>query len=520
MGSKGVWAPKTPSDGDWMGKDRRPMNGHSRRTRQRIGRLLGAMGVGLALLAAPTMAFALDAELEPTQETPSEFVADVAGSMVGEPAVLAEGEEAFSVQEGEGVTSELLGGEEGEPVALAAVAAPSGQDQVVVGVTARWDLVRDLLNRTNAERNARGHRSINLDYDLCQAAMYRAAETTVYWDHTRPNGKDCFSVMPEKVYGENLAWNHQNVDAVIKGWLASSGHFANMMDDRWNSIGLGCVQVGNSLFWVQLFGDDGATGANSVPSRSAVMQARMGVSYNLTGANNPTWKNSVGSVMNGYLTLPKGKSDTAKAYIKNNGKLVSRYNMQINVLGSTYGWSSSNSAVAAVNGDGRITGGGSGGTATITARSQGGYTKTFSVTNNSNNQVMLRLYNPNSGEHFYTSSGAERDALVKSGWKYEGEGWTAPLNGGTPVYRLYNPVAGDHHYTAAAAERDLLVKAGWKFEGVGWKSSTADNARPLYRLYNANAVTGSHHYTLSSTECNNLMRSGWAHEGTGWYAEP
>ena len=57
-----------------------------------------------------------------------------------------------------------------------------------------------------------------------------------------------------------------------------------------------------------------------------------------------------------------------------------------------------------------------------------------------------RMYNPNSGEHFYTSSDKERINLLSAGWRYEGSGWVAPLTG-DPVYRLYNPNAGDHHYT-------------------------------------------------------------------------
>lgn len=38
----------------------------------------------------------------------------------------------------------------------------------------------------------------------------------------------------------------------------------------------------------------------------------------------------------------------------------------------------------------------------------------------SETQDMHRLYNPNSGEHFYTAEEGERDSLVGSGWNYEG----------------------------------------------------------------------------------------------------
>ena len=131
-------------------------------------------------------------------------------------------------------------------------------------------------------------------------------------------------------------------------------------------------------------------------------------------------------------------------------------------------------------------------------------------------QPMHRLYNPNSGEHFYTASAGERDALVRVGWRYEGEGWTAPAKSATPVYRLYNPNAGDHHYTTSAGERDSLKRAGWNYEGIGWYGSDA-KAVPLYRQYNPNARTGTHNYTTSAGERDHLVRLGWRDEGVGWY---
>ena len=133
--------------------------------------------------------------------------------------------------------------------------------------------------------------------------------------------------------------------------------------------------------------------------------------------------------------------------------------------------------------------------------------------------TMWRLYNPNSGEHFYTGNAKERDMLVRIGWKSEGEGWTAPTSG-DPVYRLYNPNAGDHHYTLNPGERDMLVKVGWTYEGVGWHSATASDTdrKPLYRQYNPNAVAGAHNYTLSKAENDHLARIGWCAEGLAWYA--
>lgn len=131
-----------------------------------------------------------------------------------------------------------------------------------------------------------------------------------------------------------------------------------------------------------------------------------------------------------------------------------------------------------------------------------------------NASTLLRVYNPNSGEHHYTLSSGERDGLVKVGWKNEGNAWEVP-DQGTPVYRLYNPNAGDHHYTLDNSEKSYLENAGWKYEGVSWQSG---GSTPVYRLYNPNAKAGSHHYTLSSRERDGLVNAGWKSEGTGFYS--
>ncbi len=132
------------------------------------------------------------------------------------------------------------------------------------------------------------------------------------------------------------------------------------------------------------------------------------------------------------------------------------------------------------------------------------------------NVSMYRLYNPNSGEHFYTADVNEKNNLVSVGWKYEGIGWTAPATSDKPVYRLYNQNGGEHHYTLDASERDFLVSLGWKFEDIGWYSADT-NGIPLYRQYNPNAFANNHNYTADKSENDWLVGLGWKAEGIGWY---
>lgn len=125
---------------------------------------------------------------------------------------------------------------------------------------------------------------------------------------------------------------------------------------------------------------------------------------------------------------------------------------------------------------------------------------------------MHRLYNPWSGEHFYTGDTKEKNHLVGLGWKYEGVGWNAPMSG-SDVHRLYNPYTGEHHFTTNASEKNACVAAGWRYEGVGWKSG---GSVKVYREYNPFAPAFYHNYTRDAKEHAYLCSIGWIDEGTGW----
>ncbi len=120
---------------------------------------------------------------------------------------------------------------------------------------------------------------------------------------------------------------------------------------------------------------------------------------------------------------------------------------------------------------------------------------------------MFRLYNPNSGEHFYTADSSERSNVESFGWKYEGIGWYAPISSNTPVYRLYNANTGDHHYTTSNSERQMCIDAGWRDENIGWYSDD-EKSVSLYREYNPNVTVGTHNYTSNKSERYNLVLLG------------
>lgn len=126
---------------------------------------------------------------------------------------------------------------------------------------------------------------------------------------------------------------------------------------------------------------------------------------------------------------------------------------------------------------------------------------------------VLRLYNPHSGEHFWTESQTEKNSLTKSGWHYEGVAYvlTSSKNK-APIYRLYNKKTGCHMYTDSSYERGVMTKTGWSYEGVfGYSAGKI----PVYRLYHGKF----HMFTTSVAERNSLEKSGWYYDGIGFYSE-
>ena len=131
---------------------------------------------------------------------------------------------------------------------------------------------------------------------------------------------------------------------------------------------------------------------------------------------------------------------------------------------------------------------------------------------------MFRLYNPNSGEHFYTADTAERDVLVKAGWHDEGIGFYVPAKSAIPVYRLYNAVLEDDHmYTTSRDVVAEFVAKGWNDEGIVFYSATEDHL-PVFRMRNPNAETCAYHFTVHEFERDDLLEAGWIYEGIAWYS--
>lgn len=124
------------------------------------------------------------------------------------------------------------------------------------------DFRQEVLDLVNAERAKYGLQPLVMgDANLTAAAQKRAEEIATVNSHTRPDGTKCFTVLKEfgvkdAPTGENAAWGSVSPEEVVKAWMNSEGHRANILDPEARKMGVGYYYNSSSSWghqWIQLF---------------------------------------------------------------------------------------------------------------------------------------------------------------------------------------------------------------------------------------------------------------------------
>lgn len=160
---------------------------------------------------------------------------------------------------------------------------------IVVRGTENYDYIKDVLKLVNQSRTAKGLSTLTLDKELLETAMQRAAEISMYYSHTRPDGSSCFTASGRGTRkSENIAAGYSSPQAVMNAWLGSEGHYANIMDAEVTSIGVGCfVDSSGICHWVQFFDNDKAAEPVVLGSKDVTRTVSMGASLlSLQGGEN------------------------------------------------------------------------------------------------------------------------------------------------------------------------------------------------------------------------------------------
>ncbi|MBR5012006.1 MAG: hypothetical protein IKY12_05545, partial [Clostridia bacterium] len=122
----------------------------------------------------------------------------------------------------------------------------------------------EVLRLVNIERAREGLEALTLLPALQELCDIRAREITQKFSHTRPNGTDWLTVyngsdansLAEKA--ENIAEGATTPEQVVKGWMNSPGHRANIMNPSLRYLGVGHFKrfeggITWRDYWVQLF---------------------------------------------------------------------------------------------------------------------------------------------------------------------------------------------------------------------------------------------------------------------------
>lgn len=123
----------------------------------------------------------------------------------------------------------------------------------------------EIIRLTNIQRQNKGLPLLSLDPQLTQAAAHKATDMFAqnYWAHVSPAGTQPWSFITDSGYayryaGENLARDFADPQSVVNAWMASPSHRENLLNQRYQNIGVavvdGALSGQETTLVVQMFG--------------------------------------------------------------------------------------------------------------------------------------------------------------------------------------------------------------------------------------------------------------------------
>ena len=116
----------------------------------------------------------------------------------------------------------------------------------------------EVIRLVNEIRVQNGLNKLTTDWELSRVARYKSQDMkdNNYFSHTSPVYGSPFEMIKNfgisyKSAGENIAKGQKTPQAVVTGWMNSSGHRANILNKSYTKIGVGYVKNGN--YWTQMF---------------------------------------------------------------------------------------------------------------------------------------------------------------------------------------------------------------------------------------------------------------------------
>ena len=116
----------------------------------------------------------------------------------------------------------------------------------------------EVVRLVNQARSRNGLPPLTENRELSRVARYKSQDMKDrgYFSHTSPTYGTPFQMLRAfglsyRYAGENIAMGYASPQAVVEGWMNSSGHRANILSPNFTKIGVGYVAKGN--YWTQMF---------------------------------------------------------------------------------------------------------------------------------------------------------------------------------------------------------------------------------------------------------------------------
>ncbi|MFC0015909.1 MULTISPECIES: CAP domain-containing protein [Allobacillus] len=123
------------------------------------------------------------------------------------------------------------------------------------------DLLEEIVELTNREREVNGLPALQIDTELQDVAQEKSADMADlnYFSHESPTYGSPFDMLNEfgidyEVAAENIAAGFFDPEDVVNGWMNSEGHRENILNEEVTHIGVGFEEGGEmGTYWTQLF---------------------------------------------------------------------------------------------------------------------------------------------------------------------------------------------------------------------------------------------------------------------------
>lgn len=375
--------------------------------------------------------------------------------------------------------------------------SPKGTIQFQVTGTNDQTEARKILALVNKARTNAGVKTqLTWDYNLEKAAIQRAAEISIYFEHYRPDGSSCFSSVSSGTYysqGENIHADQGASTAATAndGWTKSQGHYENMINTKFTCMGAANFKIDGVTYWVELFGN---------PNQGTAVTTAVQGSHTYTISATPNY-------LDLSVTIPQSLnvSKTAQCKVTNKNKGVDTFVVTTTINPNSFSWTSSNTGVISISNSGLMS-----------SKAAG------------TSSVKVKLNDASTfGSNVTVTNTGSSSTTVKAGWQKSGSRWWYRYSDNSYAKGLTTIGTTKYYF-----DNSGYMKTGWQHAtgGSDWYYFNASGAMvkgwakisgKWYYMDNEGVMQkgfskiGSATYYLDAT--NGDMKTGWRKISNKWY---